>query len=449
MPGEAQSGRIYHRLRRWILLLGCLSVLPVLAFLLSNLALSSPWARHKLAGKIRGITGLETEIGNASWAPWSGVSLKQITIKQPPELRSAISSPMVKIESLKITPVWPAWLKRRFEMRSITLVRPVFVLPVGILTRPLTPAIAEPPPPTLATAPPPRPAAPPPPPLAKQPPPTPVPAPRIAQPTGMIYLTDASFSVVSASQALFAATKISGAIPVAGDAAETFLHIGELTAVGKIVAQDLRAQLAWQAPFLTLKPMPLTFDKITATLAMQLGMLSGLPIQISAQVPGQAFPAISLPRHGEAQAESIAMEAGFHGLLLAPSTWQGDCIAKAVSPRFRSGEHYAMFDYGRAVTVLRSGQISCLDARLMSDELSILGNATIASNGSAAAICRIVAAPQRLETISRIIFPTLQDSRLTPLNTPQRAAFDLAVFGNVPQLFLQAGKDGPVVNLIF
>jgi hypothetical protein len=88
-----------------------------------------------------------------------------------------------------------------------------------------------------------------------------------------------------------------------------------------------------------------------------------------------------------------------------------------------------------------------VDARLIGDELSLLGNATLLADGRAAGAARLVAAPESVTGIVSRIFPHLAAPSLTPLATPQRAAFDLEAFGNISQLFLRLGRDGPVVNL--
>ena len=134
--------------------------------------------------------------------------------------------------------------------------------------------------------------------------------------------------------------------------------------------------------------------------------------------------------------------------MLAPSSWQGDLLAEAVSPTLGIASHEAKFDKGSAITVLRGGVISCVDARLIGDGLSLLGNATLLADGRAAGVARVVSEPDTVSAIARRVFPMLQDPlSLTPLSTPQRAAFDVVAFGNIHHLFLRLGTDGPIVNL--
>ncbi len=452
MTPQAPIGETRRGFRRWKILLGGIVLLPLIGFLLSNLLLTSPWVRGWLAGKISNKTGLETSIASAEWSPWGGLALSRIELRQPPPLRAAIHQPLLKIDSLRLAPVWKSWLRGRFEVHSISLENPAVTLPLELVAHLSTPQIAAPPSaPKVTTA---APAA-----IIPA-------APRVADahpkslnsaptsplsvlPTRWIHLTNASLSIVSvsASQPLFSATQITGSLPIAGGQAQSPLAIGKVTSAGQTTDTHSRAELRWKAPLLTLEPYSLSINKIKATLAVQLAMLSHLPIQVSAQFPNQVLPTIPLPRDGQANAESFAVNASFRGLMLAPSTWQGECLAQVISPTLRFGTHTAQFDRGSSITVLRGGAISCIDARLMSDEISILGNATLLSSGNLAAACRIVAPPQNLGDLARFVFPNLESPALTPLSTPQRAAFDLFAFGNLQNLYLQLGKDGPILPL--
>jgi hypothetical protein len=182
--------------------------------------------------------------------------------------------------------------------------------------------------------------------------------------------------------------------------------------------------------------------------AAKIARFSGLPLQMDAQLPGQPLTPILLPFDGKAAARSIGAHARFRGLLLAPGSWQGDLLAEAISPTLRIGEHDAEFDKASTVAVLRGGILSCVDARMISDELSLLGNATLLADGRLAGTARVVSAPETVAAIVKRTFPLLQNGpSLTPLSTPQRAAFDVEAFGNISTIFLRLGKDGPVVNL--
>jgi hypothetical protein len=459
MESEAPIGEKRRGFRRWKWLLLAPPALAAFGFMLSNLLLLTPWARGWIAAKIERQTGLETRVAGASWSPWGGASLHGVELQQPAALRAAIASPLARIDTLQVAPVWRAWLRGRLEVRSISLDTPRLVIPLELLsylTQSKTPQPPTPPqPPVAAAAPPPvaaviPPAAPPQPPpvAATPPPPPPLPAPP-PQPTGWIHLKNASFSIVSvrSKTPLFEIRKISGSLPIAGDPAQSVLEIPSVSFAGNPTFTNLSPTLEWKPPVLSLRPLELEFHGCKFLIAGKIGSLTGLPLQLEAKLPKQALSAVTLPFDGRLDSEAIAMNFGFRGLLLAPPTWQGDFVAESQATSLRVAGHEVKFDRGGVVTVLRGGRLSCVDARLIGDELSLLGNATLLADGRAAAALRLVAPPANLEGMVKRAFPTLESPSLTPLGTPQRSAFDLEAFGKISQLFLRLGRDGPIMNL--
>lgn len=453
MDSEAPIGGKRRGFRRWRWLIPSLLGLPAGILLLGNLSLSTPWACRWIASKIERRTGMETRVGGASWSPWNGAAIDAVELLQPVPLRAALREPLVRIDSLRVTPVWKAWLRGRLEVRSIELDTPRLVLPLELVSHvagPAPPAQQAPPPPVAAAAPPPAAGQPgppaPTPPAAVSPPKPPAPP---AQPTGWLHLQNASLTVVHAGsqRTLIEISKITGSVPIAGDPAQAALRIDSVSVLGNELARNLAAQLDWTYPLLSLKPLETEIAGYKLVLAGRIASFSGLPVQIDAQLPRQPLAAVRLPFDGQATAEAIAANARFRGLLLAPGTWQGDLVAESLAPSIRIADRETRFDRASAVTVLRGGVISCVDARLIGDELSLLGNATLLADGRAAGAARLVAAPESATAIASRIFPALAAPSLTPLATPQRAAFDLEAFGNISQLFLRLGKDGPVVNL--
>lgn len=459
MESEAPIGEIRRGSRRWRRVILILLALPAVMFLLGNLVLSSPWSCRWIAARIQGRTGLETRIASASWSPWKGASLSGLEFLQPTALRPAIKEPLFKCASVRVTPVWRAWLRGRLEVRDIELNSPEILLPLEIISSfagsPPPPAATPPALPVAAAAPlssPPVPTAPP-----ATPPSTPidaVPSAVVAappqQPTGWLRLKNASFAVIHAGsgRTLLEFSNSRGSIPFSGNPAQSILEFGGISSSGKPIFTNLTAHLDWSSPLLSLKPLDLKYDGYKIVLAAKIAKFSGLPLQFEAQFPRQPLAQFALPFNNSAAAESIAANARFRGLLLAPGSWQGDLLAEAASPTLRIGGHDLKFDKASSVTVLRGGILSMVDARMIGDELSLLGNATLLADGRLAGAARVVAPPESAAAIANRTFPILQGApSLTPLSTPQRAAFDVEAFGTISQPFLHLGKDGPVVNL--
>ncbi|MGL5020303.1 MAG: hypothetical protein ACRDBP_19360 [Luteolibacter sp.] len=463
MDSEAPIGEIRRGTRRWRWIVVVILALPVAAFLLSNLVLASSWATRRLAGKIQNRIGLETRLASASWSPWGGATLNGLEFLQPVPLRGAVKQPLFHCTAVRIAPVWRAWLRGRLEVRDIELDSPKFLLPLEVISTlagsPAPPAPPTPLPPSLTPPPssPPVVQAPPPaaptPPAAIAPPAAVVAAPPPApppQPTGWVRLKNASFTIIQAAsqKTLLEVINAQGSIPISGNPAQSVLEIDQISALGNPITTDLTAHLDWTPPLLSLKPLELLLGGYRFVCAAKIAQFSGLPLQIEAQFPSQPLALIALPFNGKAAAKSISANARFRGLLLAPASWQGDLLTEANALTVQIGEHDAAFDKAGIITVLRGGILSCMDARMIGDGLSLLGNATLLADGRLAGAARLVAAPETATAIANRTFPVLQGApSLTPLSTPQRSAFDVQAFGHIGQVFLRLGKDGPVLNL--
>jgi len=452
MKPEAPTGVHRRGLLRRVLIGAAIFPLGLLA--LANIWLCLPHGRAWIASHIQRRVGLEVVTGPVTVSPWNGVTLHELEFLQPPPLRSAVREPLARIGMVRLAPVWKSWLRGRPELQSVELDSPRVVLPLELVAdiarsrKPAKPSA----PPQAAAATPPQPAAPPAGPTAPQP--APEPPPRIPaippSPTGWVRLKNASFTLIAASSGKpwIEVSGFDASIPVSGNPAESPLSVASIRVAGEPVLTDLRAALSWQAPILTLKPVETAVRGVRFTLTGKLGLTNGLPLQAEAAAPKQKTAPLSLPGDGHAEAECVAANARFRGFLLAPATWQGELVAEALSPSARIGGHDARFDRGFAITVLRGGMLSCADARLIGDELSLLGNATLLADGRAAGALRLVAPPDSVTAIVNRVFPKIpQPPLLTELSTPQRAAFDLEAFGNIRQIFLRLGKEGPIMEL--
>jgi hypothetical protein len=457
MDSEAPIGEIRRGFRHWRRVALILAAVPIFGLLLGYAVFASSWTSDWLAKKIQARVGLETRIGGISWSPWSAAEIRDLEFLQPKPLQALEKESLLKIGRVSFTPVWRAWLRGRFDVQSIALDSPRVVLPVELLAE-LGRSPAQPAPPPLAAAPPTavaaQPAQPSTPPaptsVAVTPPPVVQVPPQVPKPTGWIHLKNASFVILNATsrKTVLDISKTSGSIPISGEPAKGALTIGKASTFEQALSPDLTANFDWTPPLLSLNPLETQVGIYKLILAAKVATFSGFPVQLELQFPNQPLPPLSLPFGTQAAAQSISSNFRFRGLLLAPATWQGDLIAEAVSPTLHIATREARFDKGSAVTILRGGILSCVDARLIGDDFSLLGNATLLANGRLAGAARLVAPPDTITSITKQIFPILEGKpSLTPLATPQRAAFDVDAFGSLRQPFLRLGKDGPIVNL--
>ena len=268
-------------------------------------------------------------------------------------------------------------------------------------------------------------------------------------PTAWLHLKNASFTLIHANskQVLLEISNTRGAIPIAGNSAKSHLTIGAISAVGQQVASSLSATLDWKSPQLSIDPLAIKLGDYPFLIAAKFATVSGFPLQIEAKLPPHPLAKLKIPFGGQIEAETIAADLRFRGLLLVPATWQGDSVVKSTSIRLQVSSHEAKFDRASAITILRGGVVSCIDARLIGDEISLLGNATLLADGRLAGAARVVATPETATSVARQAFPMMKETPLlTPLSTPQRSAFDLEASGTIQQLFLRLGKDGPIVE---
>ena len=434
-----------------------LIALPLTAWLVANLWLECPPGRNRIAAEIQRITGLETRIGRASFTPWNGVSLYQVVLLQPAPLRAAVPQPLADIATIRLTPVWRSWLHGKPTMRIWQIDTPRLVVPLEVLADmarsappatgpPLTTAAGPPltathPPTTTFRAPPTAPSVTPP--AAPQAPAVSLP------PTAWLRVIDASFTLLSASSGrkILEISDLDAAIPYDGKPAQAALLIRAVRVANQAALTHLNTTLDWQAPVLSITPLTTAADGLNFILAAKVAMLNGIPLQLEAALPNQPLASIQFPGGSHAEAGSITASVRFRGLLRAPGSWQGEFIAESTTLSAHIAGHDVKFDRGDVLAVLRGATLSCLDARLIGDDLSLLGNATRLADGQTAAVLRLVAPHETLAAIASHAFPDgPQPPALTPLATPQRAALDLEVSGSIGQLSLRLGREGPVIG---
>lgn len=437
-------------------------LVPSVAFGLSNLWLASAWGRTALASRIQQRCGLETRIGGASWSPWRGMTLRRLTIAQPAALRDHITAPLLAIDSLRIEPVWSRLFKRQLSIRALTVDRPKLVLSVEMLSH-LAQQAEAPPAMALAAATPTAPApdatpAHPAPDASASPAPPPVPAAPAAmpaaapEPTRWLRLREAGVELRSAAsrQVLLEVADLGGDLPLAGRAATSSITMRSLTIGGTPVLAGLRAKVSWQAPLLGFEPDPpvTRLGGLEGRCAGQLALQAGLPLQLAVELPRQKA-ALPLPGFDlSAEAGAVMLQARFLGRLLAPATWHGDLATSASGVVIRHPAGTFVFDDGSAAAVIRGGTLACIDARLLGEDLSLLGNGTLLADGRLAAVVRVVAAPETAAAAARRLFPQVAAvPQPAPLSTPQRAALDLSISGTLDDPQLQIGESGPFTPL--
>jgi hypothetical protein len=451
------------RWRKWIGLAVVALVFlgPPLAFGVSNLLLMSPKGRSVLAARIQRVTRLETSIQGSTWSPWNGFTIYGLLIEQPAPLGKVISTPMLAVESIRIHPEWRALLDKQLVIRGIEVRKPDLKMPIELLSQipvpPVDPALAakqprhsageQPPTGYSPSAPhtipptPPRPQVPQvDPALAAKSDTSPPKPPFIAtDPTVWVTFRDARLSIVSTmkKEPLCRISKFHGALPIRGKSAGSELMVDGIRVLGNATPSAVRIPVKWQAPVLSLGVIDTVVLGIDCKLEAKIGLTPGLPFLIGGAIPKQEGKEIHLSETLRAKVGSMAGEGRFQGYALAPSSWQGQCMMQSLLVDAEFVGNKASFSHGQGVVIFQQGVLRCLDARLIGDDLSLLGNGMALSDGRFATHLRVVAAPDSLVAISRRIQNESSALQLTPLSTPQRAALDMRMFGFPGKIFYQ------------
>ncbi|MDP4847103.1 MAG: hypothetical protein NWR51_07560 [Akkermansiaceae bacterium] len=440
-------------------------LLPSIGFGLSNLFLLSPKGRTYISSRITARIQLDTSVQGTTWSPWNGITVYGVRVEQPRELRGEISKPLISIQSVHLDPVWKQVLRKRLDLKGIDLVKPNITLPIELLSmiptsQPDTELAMDTPPDLAMNQPSPQqttpsttppavvPAPTEPQPTPPQPPTIETPAPpEITAPTRFIRLTDARLRIVTtmSKSPLYEVLGLTGSIPFAGKKTQTSLVTGAISTLGNKIAEDMKIPLDWNAPALTSNPNNGKVFGIDTTTGIQLALTQGLPLRIIASIPEQKDKEVSIGQSTGMKLGAVAGQGIFQGFLAYPASWQGQALVRSMSIDGKHLGNETHFDSGHALFVFRNGALSCVDARLNGEDISILSNATLLSDGRGAAVMRIVAAPETLGAISSFTDPTGSPPYFTPLHTPQRAALDLQIFGRLGEFHYKPNPKAPPI----
>lgn len=446
-------------------LLICLLLLPFVLFGLSNLFLMSPAGRAFLGRSITSRIKLDASVRGASFSPWNGFTIYGLKIEQPGELPPS-ARPLLLLEELRALPAWKPLLRNRLELREIEITRPILHLPIELLsaissrkpppeiasskTPPATPpaaTIPNPPDPIPAPIPqvaafpptvPPRPSVPGirlDPPLVIPPAPDseiPDPAPVFAQ----IHHGSLFVSSAKSERTFLNIGDISGSIPLSGAPAGRSLKLSQISLPGRAPLPPLEIPVGWRNPTLSFGPVGRGISGIETILLARVFLLPGIPFSVEAVVPEQHTRVIAVPPHGSAKIGNIGGRSILQGYAGNPAGWRGQGILKVSSVTAILPQATTQFDSGQLLAYFGNGILAFPDARLIGDEISILGNAALLPDGRAAARIRLVAAPEKLIGIHPQFFQRSSPPRLTRLSTPQRSAWDIGIFWTPEKLLI-------------
>jgi len=221
--------------------------------------------------------------------------------------------------------------------------------------------------------------------------------------TVWITISDARLQILSvaATRPLFEIRNIAGKIPMGGKSEGSKLRLGSVKSLGNTLSKAATIPLHWKENILRTDIIATDFSEITCDIQASMRLTRGLPFQIYALTKEQSEKKIEISESVDVTLGTVAGQGRFQGYLIAPGTWQGQCFAEALDivGSFQGQENH--FERGQMVVIFKDAILRCLDARLIGETMSILGNATMLKDGRAAAIARIVSEPDTLMEFSK------------------------------------------------
>jgi hypothetical protein len=458
MPVEpSRSPRRKRRIRNILLGLACT---PPVLLAAGNLVLATPWAKTRLAKEVELRTGLETRIGRASWTPWGGAFLGDLRLLQPEPLRLIVPEPLLEVEGVTVHPRWQPLLEGDLQLAKVRLDRPRAAISLEMLAN-LAPKESRPP----ATAPQVAAKAP----VQSSPAPTlgPV-APETTQPerppgapasananpprstgrgTTWIEIADAELDLFLGATNIIKLGGLAGKVPLGGDPATGHCSAKSILAVGQTLAGDLDLPLVWKGPELRIGPREIVIAGARMRAEAALGRLPGIPFVADLQVAEQSIDASDVFQTRKPRVSRFTAKAQGSGFLTAPGSWKGAAVAQAEDLALETSGSELLFSEAGFTCMLEGGTLHCPDARLVGESISLLGNATIRTDGEGSAVLRAVMPPEvaamwrgRLAKLEVAVPPVF-----TEMESPDRLYIDLRWVSYPGGSGIEFGSGGPVV----
>lgn len=443
-------------------LLVCAVLITVFVFVGSNLWLSSSWGCDTAARHLKQRTGLDWEVGSASWSPWNGFIVNNVKLLQPEELQDSLKQPLVSVEKMQVKPYWRKLLKGKVELSEVLVDQPDITVSIEMLVAMASQYRA----PLKAAKP-----------LVTKPkstggktsqkevdkqvskplkkaevqPKSKKPAKKvIAQrpPVGLpvwLKVNDAKLKVISISQKLefLSLSGLSLDTPVFGEDSEGWLEIGELRVSDQLLVDGVKQKIQWQRPFLKIQNNELELLGLDVQQQSQLMMRRGSPkatgFKFTFNVKPQPLDELHLlERFGMVlDADQVAGVVKGMGAVFNPLSWRGSVLLDGTNfhVKERHGGHRIEFDEVYAPAVLNRGQLKWSGLRAIGDDISILGNGGLSSSGEVLAVTRLVASPEVAAHLQRAMFgamiPNVTRSWWGNLDTPDRKMRDVILSGHM------------------
>ena len=498
---ERSDSRPLLPIAKWMF--ACCAVILLLGFFASNLWLMSPWGTHTAEKKLHQRLGLESEIRSMTWSPWNGITLNGLRVFMPGEDEQAV----VNIESVRIKPYWKPLLRRKLNLREISVNQPRLELAVEMLSAlPAdTDPIEKPPPippalaanqaqlapqaqeqaeaqaraqaqarakvsladyaevaqqPALGSRL-----------LAQQKPSQNVPAEPVVKrpPAGLpmrLLVKDGSIRLFSMSKNLdlLNVNQLTIDLPLSGEDTDGFIELAGMEIPSVADLPDFKQKVAWKRPRLEMEEqeVDLGFAKLHARI--QLGIKktqSHLPFLVDIAIRPQQVESVALLEKQSMHASAAMIAGRFRllGLLADPLGWkaEGMLVGEGVTVQAGEGRPRVTFDTIYLPAILHRGQLHWPGFKMLGEDFSILGNGRLAMRGGIVCVTRLVASPEVAEVMEKSLDRAgmVETGWWYDMYTPDRKVRDLIVSGSIVNPTIDVGPRharlplSHLLNLIF
>ena len=437
------------------------------SLIISNLVLRTGAVRGKLEEKLKTRSGASWKIGSLSWTPWTGVQVRNVTVKAPSAGSGLPDRPLCRTE-LDVKLYWGSLLRGALDLKEVRVRSGKIAIPMELLfllrdtvnqSRVLSP---EPP---LVPSPqverqggnPETPKK-----RLKPKPPSRHETASLAAASSFRLIIDQCDLMLYSNGAdenpVFRLRNVSGELPLSGKESSGVIRCEGVAIGSRLFKLNWASRVEWQHPSLNLPPVKVVWNGFTIRSEGVLQMMRRPRFAVRIDIPAGELPSdvLALPPGSGVKigAKRLRLRGALSGSLTLPSSWKGDLSVNAmsVSVGHDQTKQGILFNEGRMMAVVRGGRFNLLDARLQSERLSLLGNGVLLPDGQLGAVMRVVADQDYASTLTRFAMGAAWTggwtrSWLKPMETPDRYYRDIVLEGTVNQAKINVGRKGEQMNL--
>jgi hypothetical protein len=443
---------------------------------LSNAVLQTRTVRGWIEAKLEERTGFRWSIQSVAWSPWTGLQVREVAAEFQNLQPGSVARPLFFSDDVDVQIHWRGLLDGELALKEVRLrsgriaipLQVASLLPTGPAQEPAAEGPEKSPGEERPASPPRRPtrrpgAQPKTPPDERaaekkpnrKPPPDAVAKSRAPAGHPLRLILDGCevslYSLEGRGKGGLALKNVRGELPLAGEDRAGWLESAGVAFGGDMLTESLRTPVVWNRPFLIVPGasfvwagLEVGFEAAVRTRGIpRFRVEFGAPVASTEAVPVPVWSGL------EWGAQTVRLSGRMDGVLSDLNSWEGRGLLEVADLNFKHkgrGES-RQFERGSVAMVMQRGVLRIVDARLLSEPLSFLGNAVMLPDGRLRGVMRVVADREHAEAITRIVVGATLTGGWTrswfePLMTPDRQFRDLHVQGTFGEATVDVGRKG-------